>query len=173
LETNDFWDIPLVPDIKPERKERQPGEPSNDGTLAKLLQRHPEGGGPYGGRDNALTACVGYYRSTRLVIDFAIAGILDWNRTYCDPPIEEHEVREKAARAWADWKDSDLPPLTPAMLRAELDKPIEEEDPIEWMTWADIKAKVAELGPLRWIVPDMIMNRGLTFISATSGGGKS
>ena len=173
METNDFWNIPLVPDVKPERKQREPGEPSGDGTLAKLLQRHPEGGGPYGGRDNALTACVGYYRSTRLVIDFAIAGILDWNRTYCDPPIEEHEVREKAARAWADWKDSDLPPLTPAMLRAELDKPIEEEDPIEWMTWADIKAKVAELGPLRWIVPDMIMKRGLSFISATSGGGKS
>ena len=168
-----IWDIPDFPDPKPERKERQPGEPSSDGTLAKLLQRHPEGGGPYGGRDNALTACVGYYRSTRLVIDFAIAGILDWNRTYCDPPIEEHEVREKAARAWADWKDSDLPPLTPAMLRAELDKPIEDEDPIEWMTWADIKAKVAELGPLRWIVPDMIMKRGLSFISATSGGGKS
>ena len=173
MKTNDFWDIPLVPDLKPERKQREPGEPSGDGTLEKLLQRHPEGGGPYGGRDNALTACVGYYRSTRLLIDFAIAGILDWNRTYCDPPIEEHEVREKAARAWADWKDSDLPPLTPAMLRAELDKPIEDDDPIQWMTWADIKAKVAELGPLRWIVPDMIMKRGLSFISATSGGGKS
>ena len=59
------------------------------------------------------------------------------------------------------------------MLREQLSEPIEEEDPIQWMTWADIKAKVAELGPLRWIVPDMIMNRGLTFISATSGGGKS
>jgi RecA-family ATPase len=87
--------------------------------------------------------------------------------------MDEYEVREKAGRAWADWKDSDLPPLTPAMLRAELEKPIEDDDPIEWMTWEDIKAKVAELGPLRWIVPDMIMKRGLHFISATSGGGKS
>ena len=36
METNDFWDIPLVPDAKPERKQREPGEPSGDGTLAKL-----------------------------------------------------------------------------------------------------------------------------------------
>lgn len=169
-----FDELDATPKRRP-RAERGEitGYSSDDGTLAKLMQRHPEGGGPYGGRDNALTACIGYYRSTRLDYNFAIAGIQHWNRTYCDPPMEEYEVLEKAGRAWADWKDSDLPPLTPAMLRAELEKPIEDDDPIEWMTWEDIKAKVAELGPLRWIVPDMIMKRGLHFISATSGGGKS
>jgi hypothetical protein len=168
-----IWDIPDIPDPKPERKHGNNSNYSDDGTLAKLRQRHPEGGGPYGGRDNALTACVGYMRSTRTDIDFAMPAILDWNKRLCDPPLEDYEVYAKVGRAWADWKDSDLPPLTPAMLREQLSAPIEEEDPIQWMTWADIKAKVAELGPLRWIVPDMIMNRGLTFISATSGGGKS
>jgi len=169
-----FDELDATPKRRP-RAERGEitGYSSDEGTLAKLMQRHPEGGGPYGGRDNALTACIGYYRSTRLDYNFAIAGIQHWNRTYCDPPMEEYEVLEKAGRAWADWKDSDLPPLTPAMLRAELEKPIEDDDPIEWMTWEDIKAKVAELGPLRWIVPDMVMKRGLHFISATSGGGKS
>jgi len=136
-----LWSITLADewfdelDATPKRKPRAErgeivGYSSDEGTLKKLLQRHPEGGGPYGGRDNALTACVGYYRSTRLDINFAIAGILDWNRTYCDPPMEEHEVREKAGRAWADWKDSDLPPLTPEMLRAELaQKPEAKEEP--------------------------------------------
>lgn len=142
-------------------------------TLERLQQRHPEGGGPYGGRDNALTAMIGYMRSTRIHFDFAVPTVLEWNRTYCDPPIEEHLVREKMGRGWSDWLESDKPALTPEMLRAELEKKPEEDDPIQWMTWEDIKAKVAELGPLQWIVPDMVMHRGLTFISATSGGGKS
>jgi hypothetical protein len=167
-----FDELDATPKRKP-RAERQSGEHSGDGTLAKLYQKHPEGGGPYGGRDNALTAYIGYLRSTRIDYDSAYPAALAWNLQWCDPPMPEHEVREKAGRAWYEWKDSDLPELTPAMLRAELEKPIENDDPIEWMTWEDIKAKVAELGPLRWIVPDMIMKRGLHFISATSGGGKS
>ena len=117
---NDFWDIPLVPDAKPERKQREPGEPSGDGTMAKLYTKHPEGGGPYGGRDNALTAYVGYLRSTGIDYDSAYPAALAWNLQWCDPPMDESDVAFKAGRAWSDWPESDREPLTPAMLREQL-----------------------------------------------------
>ncbi len=101
METNDFWDIPLIPDAKPERKQREPGEPDGDGTLAKLYQRHPEGGGPYGGRDNAITAYVGYLRSTGLDYTGALEAAQGFNRNWLDPALEAHEVSEKVGRAWA------------------------------------------------------------------------
>ena len=75
----DWDDIPIVPDVKPERRRGEiAGYSSDEGTLTKLMQRHPEGGGPYGGRDNALTACVGYFRSTRIDYNFAAPAILHW-----------------------------------------------------------------------------------------------
>jgi hypothetical protein len=167
-----FDELDATPKRRP-RAERGEitGYSSDEGTLKKLLQRHPEGGGPYGGRDNALTACVGYYRSTRLDINFAIAGILDWNRTYCDPPMDEYEVREKAGRAWADWKDSDLPPLTPAMLREQLEQKIEPEPDLEIWDWWRFKEEGQNCPEQDWIADNMIIHKGLHFIAAASGSG--
>jgi len=169
-----FDELDATPKRKP-RAERGEyiGSDSDDGTLKKLLQRHPEGGGPYGGRDNALTACVGYYRSTRLHINFALSGILDWNRTYCDPPMEEHEVTEKAARAWADWKDSDLPPLTPAMLREELAVKVQPKRKLEFLNWQAFCDLAAQADDAQWLVENLITRGGMHFITAPPGGGKS
>lgn len=170
---NDFWDIPLVPDAKPERKQRQPGEPSGDGTMAKLYQRHPEGGGPYGGRDNALTAYIGYLRSTRIDYDSAYPAALAWNLQWCDPPMAEHEVAEKAGRAWYEWKDSDLPELTPAMLREQLAQKIEPEPELEIWDWWRFKEEGLNCPEQDWIADNMIIHKGLHFIAAASGSGKS
>ena len=169
-----FDELDATPKRRP-RAERGEitGYSSDDGTLAKLMQRHPEGGGPYGGRDNALTACVGYYRSTRLDYNFAIAGIQHWNRTYCDPPMEEYEVLEKAGRAWVDWKDSDLPPLTPAMLRAELEKPVEPKRKLEFMNWQQFCEAASAADDAQWLVENLITKGGMHFITAPPGGGKS
>jgi len=162
-----------VPDPKPERKQRQPGERDGDGTLAKLYQRHPEGGGPYGGRDNALTAYIGYLRSTRIDYDSAFPAALWWNQQYCDPPLQEWEVAAKAGRAWADWKDSDKPELTPAMLREELAKPIEPEPTLEIWDWWRFKEEGQNCTDQQWIAENIIIHKGLHFISAASGAGKS
>jgi archaellum biogenesis ATPase FlaH len=171
-----FDELDATPKRRP-RAERGEiiGYSSDEGTLKKLLQRHPEGGGPYGGRDNALTACVGYLRSTRVLIDFALPSIYDWNQTYCDPPLERWEVDEKVARAWADWKDSDLPPLTPAMLREQLaQKPEAKEEPeLEIWDWWRFKEEGLNCPDQEWIAEQMIIHKGLHFIAAASGSGKS
>lgn len=169
----DFWDIEIIPDAKPERKDRQPGERSDDGTLAKLYQKHPQSGGPYGGRDNALTAYIGYLRSTRIDYDSAYPAALWWNSEYCDPPLEQWEVAAKAGRAWAEWKDSDRPPLTPEMLRAELEKKIEPEPQLEIWNWWKFKEEGLNCPDQEWIAENVIIHKGLHFISAASGSGKS
>lgn len=167
-----FDELDPTPKRKP-REERQPGEYSDDGTLAKLRQRHPEGGGPYGGRDNALTACVGYMRSTRTHIDFAAPAILDWNKRFCDPPMEEWEVYEKMGRAWSDWKDSDLPPLTPAMLREELQVKVQPKRKLEFLNWQQFCDAAALADDAQWLVENLITRGGMHFITAPPGGGKS
>ena len=171
--TDDFWDIPIIPDPKPERKQRQPGQRSDDGTMAKLYQRHPEGGGPYGGRDNALTAYMGYLRSTGIDYDSAYPAAVAWNLRWCDPPIPEHEVAEKAGRAWSDWPESDREPLTPAMLREHLAQKVEPEAELEIWNWWRFKEEGQNCPEQDWIAQDMIIHKGLHFIAAASGSGKS
>lgn len=162
-----------VPDPKPERRERQPGQPDGDGTLAKLYQKHPEGGGPYGGRDNALTAYMGYLRSTGIDYDSAYPAAVAWNLRWCDPPIPEHEVAEKAGRAWSDWPESDREPLTPAMLREQLAQKVEPEAELEIWNWWRFKEEGQNCPEQDWIAQDMIIHKGLHFIAAASGSGKS
>jgi len=173
LETNDFWDIPLVPDIKPERKERQPGEPSGDGTMAKLYTRHPEGGGPYGGRDNALTAYIGYLRSTGIDYDSAYPAAVAWNLQWCDPPMEEPDVAFKAGRAWSDWPESDREPLTPAMLREQLAVKVQPKRKLEFLNWQAFCELAAQADDAQWLVEKLITRGGMHFITAPPGGGKS
>jgi len=169
----DFWDIPLVPDIKPERKERQPGEPSGDGTMAKLYTRHPEGGGPYGGRDNALTAYIGYLRSTGIDYDSAYPAAVAWNLQWCDPPMEEADVAVKAGRAWSDWPESDREPLTPAMLREQLAVKVQPKRKLEFLNWQAFCELAAQADDAQWLVENLITRGGMHFITAPPGGGKS
>lgn len=142
-------------------------------TLERLQQRHPEGGGPYGGRDNALTAMIGYLRSTRIHFDFAVPTVLEWNRTYCDPPMEEHVVREKMGRGWSDWLESDKPALTPEMLRAELEAKVQPKRQLEFMNWKQFCDAAANAEDAQWLVENFITRGGMHFITAPPGGGKS
>ena len=179
METDNFWDIPLVPDAKPERKQRQPGEPSGDGTLAKLYQRHPEGGGPYGGRDNAITAYVGYLRSTGLDYDGALEAAQGFNRNWLDPALEPFEVSEKVGRAWAEWSAGVREIVTQQMAASEimadklkaLEPKVEPE--LEIWDWWKFKEEGMNCKDEEWIAENMIIHKGLHFIAAASGSGKS
>ena len=170
---NDFWDIPLVPDAKPERKQREPGEPSGDGTMAKLYTKHPEGGGPYGGRDNALTAYIGYLRSTGIDYDSAYPAAVAWNLQWCDPPMDESDVAFKAGRAWSDWPESDREPLTPAMLREQLAAKVQPKRKLEFLNWQAFCDLAAQADDAQWLVENLITRGGMHFITAPPGGGKS
>ena len=168
-----IWDIPDFPDPKPERKQREPGEPSGDGTMAKLYTRHPEGGGPYGGRDNALTAYIGYLRSTGIDYDSAYPAAVAWNLQWCDPPMEEADVAFKAGRAWSDWPESDREPLTPAMLREQLAVKVQPKRKLEFLNWQAFCELAAQADDAQWLVENLITRGGMHFITAPPGGGKS
>lgn len=179
METDNFWDIPLIPDAKPERKQRQPGESDSDGTLAKLYQKHPEGGGVYGGRDNALTAYVGYLRSTRIDYTGGLAAARAFNSDWLEPPIPEWEVGEKVGRAWAEWDEGVRELYTQQMAASELMdnklKSLEpKEEPVfEIWDWWRFKEEGMNCPEEDWIVDNMIIHKGLHFIAAGSGSGKS
>jgi RecA-family ATPase len=180
LDTNDFWDIPLVPDAKPERKERQPGDPSGDGTLAKLYQKHPEGGGPYGGRDNAITAYVGYLRSTGIDYDGGLAAALSFNKNWLDPSLEEWEVSEKVGRAWAEWSLSVREMMTKELavkqLLADRAKALEPKEArkkkVPW-DWDRLQEEAAKSRDTEWIIPHVIARQAIHYFAGPPSSGKS
>ena len=180
MDTNDFWDIPLVPDAKPERKERQPGEPSGDGTLAKLYQKHPEGGGPYGGRDNAITAYVGYLRSTGIDYDAGLAAALSFNKNWLDPSLEEWEVSEKVGRAWAEWSLSVREMMTKELavkqLLADRAKALEPKQArkkkVPW-DWDRLQEEAAKSRDTEWIIPHVIARQAIHYFAGPPSSGKS
>ena len=180
MDTNDFWDIPLIPDAKPERKERRPGEPSGNGTLAKLYQKHPEGGGPYGGRDNAITAYVGYLRSTGIDYDGGLAAALAFNRNWLEPSLEEWEVNEKVGRAWAEWSLSVREMYTKELAvkelladRAKLLEPKQaRKKKIPW-DWDRLQEEAAKSRDTEWIIPHVIARQAIHYFAGPPSSGKS
>ena len=175
-----IWDIPDFPDPKPERKERQPGEPSGDGTLAKLYQRHPEGGGPYGGRDNAITAYVGYLRSTGLDYDGALEAAQGFNRNWLDPALQPFEISEKVGRAWAEWSMSVREMVTKELavkqLLADHAKSLEpkvaRKKKIPW-DWDRLQEEAAKSRDTEWIVPHVIARQAIHYFAGPPSSGKS
>lgn len=151
--------------IVPVRKTRpdDSGEDTNNPWTA-LFQQHPQSGGPFGGRDNALTTLVGFFRAKGFPIEAALDFASDWNNRYCFPPLDPADVADKIARGWILWAGHTMPDNEPTTeLKTEL----------EILRWPEMQKKVAETGDLEWLVPDVLLAGGLAFISAPAGGGKS
>ena len=176
----DIWDIPDLPDPKPERKQRQPGEPDGDGTLAKLYQKHPEGGGPYGGRDNALTAYVGYLRSTRIDYTGGLSAARGFNQDWLEPPLQDWEVGEKVGRAWAEWAEGVRELYTQQMAASELMadklKALQPKEPrkkkIPW-DWDRLQEEAAKSRDTEWIIPHVIARQAIHYFAGPPSSGKS
>ena len=162
---------------RPARAER--GEPNTGYTPSKLMEMHPQSGGPYGGRDNALTALVGHMRERRWDYEMAAEYAQFWNQKHCTPPLEPWEVSEKLGRAWADWSEGARELLTQEMLASELLteklKALEpkEEPELEIWDWWRFKEEGMNCEDEEWIAENMIIHKGLHFIAAASGSGKS
>lgn len=177
---DDFWDIPIIPDAKPERKDRQRGEPDGTYTHHKLMERHPEGGGPYGGRDNAVTALVGYLRERQFHYDLAVEYAQDWNLKHCDPPLPSHEVEDKVSRAWAEWSLSVREMYTKEVavkdLLADRAKAVEPKEPrkkkIPW-DWDRLQEEAAKSRDTEWIIPHVIARQAIHYFAGPPSSGKS
>ena len=163
---------------RPARSER--GEPNGEFTHHKLMERHPEGGGPYGGRDNAVTALVGYLRERQFHYDLALAFALDWNRNHCDPPLLDHEVQDKVGRAWAEWSISVREMYTKEMavkdLLAERAKALEPKQArkkkVPW-DWDRLQEEAAKSRDTEWIIPHVIARQAIHYFAGPPSSGKS
>jgi len=139
-------------------------------TLIRLYKPQPEGGGEFGGRDNALTSLVGILRARRFPFDVASKIIKDWNRDFCQPPIDERTIQEKAGRAWYEWLESDTPDAKPEDFKAN---PFADKDAWEFMTYADMEAESERLGGVKWVVDGVFPVGGLVYFSAPPAGAKT
>lgn len=154
-------DIP-VPD-------EEPGKIGVAGTgqWSKLFERHPEGGGPFGGRDNALTKLLGFLRAKSIPFDVAVELAQFWNGKYLDPPMDPAEVHRKISRGWVQWLEGGLPDATPDNLGTD------HQRLLEFIDLDRLGQLAAEAGGVEWIVEDLILAGGIHFITAPPGGGKT
>lgn len=153
----------------PPRREYTPdGNDTTGDEYRTLWMEHPQSGGPYGGRDNALTAFVGMMRAKSFPLEGALALALDWNRRYLIPPLPEADVEKKVGRGWVQWLAGGIADATPDEVTAP-----EPKRKLHFLNWAELTELAAKAEDNEWIVPRAILRGGVHFITAPAGGGKS
>ena len=177
-----FDELDATPKRKPraERGEYNGSASDAEYTHHKLMQQHPEGGGPYGGRDNAVTALVGYLRERQFHYDLAVAFAQDWNLKHCDPPLPTHDVEDKVSRAWAEWSLSVREMYTKEVavkdLLADRAKAVEVKEPrkkkIPW-DWDRLQEEAAKSRDTEWIIPHVIARQAIHYFAGPPSSGKS
>lgn len=140
-------------------------EGTTGGKWSLLYQDHPEGGGPFGGRDNALTVLCGFLRAKRIPFDAAQPMAFWWNEKYCKPPLPESEVWEKLGRKWREWEVGNLSDLTPEEARGEKTR--------EVLSIGELFARADEFGQVEYLIQNGFALKRLHVISAPPGGAKS
>jgi len=160
-------DLDDIPDDEPEAR-RSNGQGGSNAAV-KLFQIHPEGGGAYGGRDNALAAFVGYCRNKRLDFEAGMSWAQDWNKRYCRPPLDFDAVDEKVRRAWATWADDGRDDATPE----EYAPKKKAQKPERKLMTIDELLDLPDAEAMNWLVPNVFVKQGIHFVSAPAAGAKS
>jgi len=166
-------DYDAIPDDAPGDNEGKYAKSSGDGgggKWSKLWEQQPEGGGAFGGRDNALTSLVGFLRAKSFSFEAARFIASHWNQNYCFPPLPDHEVMEKIGRKWYEWREGGHEDETP--------EDFEQEKKPEAEAWVFKSAKylldfVAHGGGLKWFVKNVFVENGHHYVSAPAAGAKS
>ncbi len=161
-------DIDEVPD--PPKKEYQAattanGNPNGDGgKWANLFTPHPESGGFFGGRNHALSNLVWFLRAKRFPFEEALRYSHDWNNSYCTPPIEEFVVAEMVSRMWVEWQIAEIEDATP-------EKAGKSKDDAGWevLTSDELLDLEESGGGMQWLVPDILVQGGLHYLTAAPG----
>lgn len=127
---------------------------------------HPEGGGAFGGRDNALTVFAGFMRAKSVPYVGAVSWTRSWNQEYCLPPLSDEHLRVSLARKWAEWAEGGHTDRT-------ADGGIAE--PHEWklMTALDLLELEEGGGGVSWLIDKAVVEHGLNLVTSPPGGAKS
>lgn len=126
----------------------------------------PESGGPFGGRDAALTSFAGVLRRRRFKLDEALPLLLSWDAQCCKPPLGDTYIKGKIQAWWVDWAQGTEADLTPEEARGE-------EQDIAFLTYDDMTALEKEAGALAWLLDNVLPEGGLVYFSAPPAGAKS
>lgn len=149
------------------RPEQTGGSEIEGGAWSALFKVQPQGGGPFGGRDNAAMKMLGFLRAKRFPFDVALEWMSWWNQRYLSPPLEDADLRDKIARGWSAWLEGGLPDDRPETAgKAEGRK-------LEFIDLDRLAELAAEANDTEWIVQDLIIAGGIHYITAPPGGGKT
>jgi hypothetical protein len=155
-------------DFAPTEEEVRRTGSSGGPSWSELFQMHPEGGGPAGGRDNALFRLVAFLRAKSVPYEFGLEMAQTFNRRYLRPSLPEDAVEEKVSRAWAAWADGGIADETPETL-----KPQKEERDLRFLTFEEMEEEEKKAGAQSWQVEGGIPKQGLVYITGAPSGGKS
>lgn len=139
------------------------------GSWAGVFEKHPEGGGPFGGRNNAAIRFVGFLRAKSFPYEAGQNFARDWNHRHCIPPIPDSEMEDIVSRAWASWIEGGHEDQTPEDFAQKPDA----ATPLEFLTFADMEREEAKTGGMNWVVEGGIPMQGLVYLTGAPAGGKS
>ena len=133
-------------------------------TWDKLFgEKHPAGGGAYGGQNNALVRFIALLKARRTPILAALAFAESWNDKQCVPPMPAELFHHTFQKVWKNFAAGSVEILDESLVAGEW----EVLDVNQLLNIADNSEGIP------WLVPGFIKEAGLHIIAAPAAGAKS